>query len=579
MLMLNFKRFIVAFILSFSLSLSAHATEFIENFNSDITVNQDGSLTITETIRIHHEGNKIRRGIYRDLATTKGEYYKVIEVERNNFPEPWFTEKTDTAFRINTGDDELLPAPATSTYKLTYTMYDALRTIRNENLNELYLNVTGKWDFPIDRVEISVHYPENTQVVRQYLYKTNHNAQKLPVGSTFIAENLPAGFEVTIAQAFTQGTVRIPFPKIYKTLIYALLATLIYYLIAWFLCGKDPQSLPIVPDWEAPADLSPLECAILEKKGSIPSNSFFIHIVWLIYQKVITMNTQKYKGLANNNEVYELTTNQTTTPPAKNSEAEFYTRKFPNFLRLSKQPSATITDYELKLVALLIRKLNKKYYNCHKGIIFLGALVFPCVWGYLFPESIGLMFWCLVWCSGIPILIVQRHLFLAVLYTCIFIPILFILCMNTILYAVMFAIYGTLVYIFNYLMFQPTFIGQRQIEKIAGLKMFLETINNNKTAQADKRITPQDMEHLFPYAVALGLEKAWSKKYEAIFGTQKLSEELSNHTYYNSSLRSNLSNYCSKAASYSISGGPSGTGSSGGGHAGGGCGGGGGGGR
>ena len=139
----------------------------------------------------------------------------------------------------------------------------------------------------------------------------------------------------------------------------------------------------------------------------------------------------------------------------------------------------------------------------------------------------------------------------------------------------MFALYGILVYAFNYLLFQPTFIGQRQMEKIAGLKMFLETINSNKTAQADKRITPEDMEHLFPYAIALGLEKAWSKKYEAIFGAQKLAEKNANHIYYNTNISSNLNHYCAKASSYTSSG----TGSSGGGHAGGGYGGGGGGGR
>ena len=572
--MSNFKHRILTSIFCIFWAVSAHAFEFIENFNSDITVNPDGSLTITETIRVHHEGKQIRRGIYRDLATTKGEHYKILNVERDNFPEPWFTEKKDSALRLNTGDNELLPNPATSTFKLTYIMYDALRKINSENLNELYINITGKWAFPIDKVEVNVHYPKGTQVVRQYAYRTGHEPQQIPNDSSFTFSNLPSGFEVTIAQAFTQGTVNIPFQKIYKTLIFALLATLIYYLITWYLYGQDPKSLPIVPDWEPPADLSPLECAILNKNGAVPSNSFFIHIIWLIQQKVITMTTQKYKGLANN-EVYELTTNQTDTPPAKNSEAELYIRKFPNFLRLSKQPSPTITAYDNELASNLIAKLNKKYYNRHKGIIILGALIFPSVWAYLFPENIGLMFWCLGWSAGITALIAQRQLLLAILYTCFLIPVLFIIFMNTVLYAVMFALYGILVYAFNYLLFQPTFIGQRQMEKIDGLKMFLETINSNKTAQADKRITPEDMEHLFPYAIALGLEKAWSKKYEAIFGAQKLAEKNANHIYYNTNISSNLNHYCAKASSYTSSG----TGSSGGGHAGGGYGGGGGGGR
>jgi len=130
-------------------------------------------------------------------------------------------------------------------------------------------------------------------------------------------------------------------------------------------------------------------------------------------------------------------------------------------------------------------------------------------------------------------------------------------------------------------MFEPTFIGQRQIEKIAGLKMFLAAITGNKAIQQqDKRVTPKDMEDLFPYAVALGLEKEWAKKYEAVFGAQALAEVEKSRIYYRPQIRTNLGGYCNTATSYvPPSSSSSGFGSSGRGHAGGGFGGGGGGGR
>ena len=39
--------------------LSAGADERILNFNSDITVHQDASMTVRETIRVKSEGDKI----------------------------------------------------------------------------------------------------------------------------------------------------------------------------------------------------------------------------------------------------------------------------------------------------------------------------------------------------------------------------------------------------------------------------------------------------------------------------------------------------------------------------------------
>ena len=49
------------------LSASVSAAEFIESYHSDIEVQRNGDLLVTETIRVHAEGKAIRRGIYRDF--------------------------------------------------------------------------------------------------------------------------------------------------------------------------------------------------------------------------------------------------------------------------------------------------------------------------------------------------------------------------------------------------------------------------------------------------------------------------------------------------------------------------------
>jgi hypothetical protein len=51
--------------LVFCSTSGAHAEERILKWHSDIAVHQDGSMTVTETIRVRAEGAKIKRGIYR----------------------------------------------------------------------------------------------------------------------------------------------------------------------------------------------------------------------------------------------------------------------------------------------------------------------------------------------------------------------------------------------------------------------------------------------------------------------------------------------------------------------------------
>jgi len=66
--------------------------------------------------------------------------------------------------------------------------------------------------------------------------------------------------------------------------------------------------------------------------------------------------------------------------------------------------------------------------------------------------------------------------------------------------------------VFQKLLFQPTKEGARKIEQLEGLKMFLKT----STAKTLQNFKSEDMENLYPYALALGLEKQWKDKFPAL---------------------------------------------------------------
>ena len=94
-----------------------------------------------------------------------------------------------------------------------------------------------------------------------------------------------------------------------------------------------------------------------------------------------------------------------------------------------------------------------------------------------------------------------------------------------------------------------------------------------KRLEIEEKLSPESMEKLFPYAMALGLEKEWEKRFKWYFGANEYNHFVHSHPYTSASFVHSFS------SSTSHSSGSSGSGSGGGGCSGGGGGGGGGGGR
>ena len=572
------------------IAFPVYAEEYIEQFDSNIIVNPDGSLTVAETITVHHEGEQIKRGIYRDLSTAKGERYKVLNVMRNGNPEPWFTEKNGNALRVNTGNDDFLP-PGTSTFTIIYNIYDVLRPIKDMDLNEIYLNVTGRWNFPIKLVTAEVSYPEGTDVSSRYAYiqGETYNYTSLP-NHAYAFSDLPINAELTIAEAFSQGTVHIPFPYTWKLLIISFIVMFIYYFVAWLQFGIDPSSRAIMPEWEPPADLSPLECAYIANNGKTPQNSFFTHILWLIHQKALALR-ELQKGQFSKPKGYELTI--LPTADKSNYETKLFISNFQDGLTAyANEPDEDILSYDQKLDKTISKHLEKIAYHKRDLLTFLGAIFVPATFLILWGDTN--IFNAALFAATILPPMLSAGIYGIIIAALFCFPIILNLIETDILLVAIFGLYVATVMVFKYLMFQPTVYGQRQKEKIEGIKMFLSTITQshialkehlpNKTSydmSMRDRLTPEDMEALFPYAVALGLEKEWERKFKSIFDTTQWISMTERNDYFKNNRFKNFKectqssiNTFRSASRYSR-----GTGSFGGGFSGGGFGGGGGGGR
>ncbi len=163
----------LCFILFMALAAApASAAEVINSFVSDITLEKSGAMTVTETITVNAEGNRIRRGIFRDFPLTfvdeggrrRTVDFDVVSVTRDGHDEPWKTESISGGIRIYAGSEDVMLLPGRHQYAFTYRTNRQIRYF--DDHDELYWNVTGNgWIFPIMEATATVNLPDGVTAI------------------------------------------------------------------------------------------------------------------------------------------------------------------------------------------------------------------------------------------------------------------------------------------------------------------------------------------------------------------------------------------------------------------------------
>ncbi|MEW6643313.1 MAG: DUF2207 domain-containing protein [Pseudomonadota bacterium] len=262
----------------------AAASERISRFVSDVTVQRNGDLEVTETITVQSEGQSIKRGILRDFPTsyanrdgTRVEVgFDVRAVTRDGAAEPYATERLSNGVRVRIGRADTLLANGSHTFVITY------RTTRQvgffNDYDELYWNATGNgWTFPIDAAEARIHLPEAVPIRQSAFYTGPQGAkgkdafvfEQLPGLIVFRStQPLPPRNGLTVAAGWQKGIVTPPgaaskaadwlldnLPLGATALGFLLIAG--YYFSAWRKVGHDPRRGTIVPLFGPPKGMSP----------------------------------------------------------------------------------------------------------------------------------------------------------------------------------------------------------------------------------------------------------------------------------------------------------------------------------
>ena len=474
-------------------SAPAQADERILAFHSDIAISRDGSMLVTETIRVRAEGINIRRGLYRLFPTTYrdtlGNAYRVefdvLDLTRDGQPEPWDALRRSNGVQVNFGDDSFLAVPAEYEYALTY------RTTRQLGFfpewDELYWNVTGNgWDFAIDEASATVVLPVATADLDIEGYtgaqgsRSRNYTATVANGQGMIrtTARLAPRHGLTLVFSWPKGIVAEP-TAIDRALwllddnrslliaLAALLGTAGWLGSAWWRVGRDPDPGVIFPHYEPPEGFTPAAARYVSRMG-YDNTAFTAAIVNLAVQGHVLITDEKKK--------YRLQRNASTQALAE-EERTLYDRLFAgrSALLLDNASHATISGAQMAHAGALKAAGFRRF--------FLNNTQ------YLLPSLIGsllLFLWAVVPGTLQP------------------------------LAAIAFGVVLILQVVFGFLMRAPTPEGRKLMDKLDGFKMYLEVAEKDelKLLRDPPQLTPQLFERFLPYAIALGVEEAWAARFE-----------------------------------------------------------------
>ncbi|XWN34286.1 MAG: DUF2207 domain-containing protein [Devosia sp.] len=236
-----------------------------------IDVTPEAEIVVTETITAVVQGTNIRHGISREIPLVRHHRWfntvsdiDVVSATINGTAAPYTTAISGHTANIRIGDANATLTPGTYTFVLKYEMDRQIGYF--DTFDEIYWNVIGTtFRLTTEKASAVVTVPKGAPIRRMAAY-TGSPGNSTSHGATFskgadgtarfeTTKPLPPGEAFTIAVSWPKGFV--PDPSRLERLIgnpypilislVTLLGTAIYFLVAWWQVGRDPPKGPEVP--------------------------------------------------------------------------------------------------------------------------------------------------------------------------------------------------------------------------------------------------------------------------------------------------------------------------------------------
>ncbi|MBF0485378.1 MAG: DUF2207 domain-containing protein [Candidatus Omnitrophica bacterium] len=562
------KKVLTALFFTFCLAASslAWATERILSFHSDVDVHYNGSMAVTETIRVHAEGQRIRHGIYRDFPThyrgRGGENvvvdFNLVSVLRDGVGEDYHTAVQPNGIRIYIGRKDSFLPQGDYTYVVTYSTNRQLGFFKDHD--ELYWNVTGNgWAFDIEQASATVNLPRAALDKVKFVdaFTGGYGAVKKNF-STRKGENGEVVFETTRALSPREGlTVLVTWPKGYVEepsssqkfelfvkdnlgIIFGVSGVIVLFLFFFFVwnqVGRDPEKGTIIPLFYPPEGLSPADVRYLMKMGYDQK---------IIACAVINMAVKGYLTIEEQDSVRYLRRTEKKEDVLLPEEKDLAKLFFSNgmVLKLSNENYEVIGAGVRQFQRTLARNFENTYFVTNRNYFLIGLALSLAVVGVSAAlgarqpaMAVFMGFWLSIWTVGtsaMSVAIAQKWqgiwsgrgepvsaVFLTLFSLPFFAGEVFGLWLfaGAVSIGVVMVLVAVIVMdvVFYHLLKAPTMQGRKIMDQVEGFKMYLSVAEKDRLQMAGAPVDSKEIfEKYLPYALALNVEQPWSDRFARI---------------------------------------------------------------
>lgn len=552
----------------------------IKGFHGSYKIFNDvngGRMEVVETFDMQFTPNIEKHGPIRAIPTKYqdvGHQLRIVSVKKNGQNEPYTTSSQNDNKVLKIGDADIIVTGQTHTYEIRYEVKNVINFLEDRDFDEWYWDINGdQWTHPFERVSGEVHLPgdwdyqglpsASCYTGRLGVTESVCTISRTDTGFTFAADKaLAVNENLTIAIPVQKGLfaprTAADWWRENMAQFAGAIAGLLLGIVAlrqWYVWGRDHKGRgTIVPQFEPPKGLTPAEVGLL--------NDYYVHnsdltatIIDLAVRGYVRIHDEEKKRLGLfKSRTFKLELVNTHVGDLKVHEKSLLRAIFKQMVAGTMQPIKDIEPQGMQSAVTGIRSQLKKSLTKEYG---------------LFEESPKRAYTICAVVMGLGVVV-------------------FFLGVSIGSWGLIVGALWTFALSFVSMIFmgRRSHAGVEAYEHIKGLKLYMDTAEKDRLAMmqsvdrpyAEPSHTVELYEKLLPYAVALGVEKSWSKQFENIYAQQPnwYSGNMStfNAVYFTNSLASGIS---SMNSSFSASTSSSSSGSGGGGFSGGGGGGGGGG--
>jgi uncharacterized membrane protein YgcG len=499
----------------FALPLAAGADERILDFHSELRVQRDGWLEVTETIRVRAEGKRIVHGIYRDFPTQYrdklGNRYVVdfqpLSAMRDDVSEDFHSQRTDSGMRVYFGRANRDVSHGEHTYRFRYRVNRELGFF--EDHDELYWNVTGfEWAFPIDSAEATVELgfgvPRDAITAEAYTgpmgaRERNYTSKIDPDGRVQFVSTKPLSpvNGLTIVVGWPKGYVEAP-TRVRKLLWLlednanlliaggGLLLLLVYYIPVWSRFGKDPEEGVVVTRYQPPAGFSPASLRYIHQMyyDNKVMTAAIVNLAVKGYLRIdVDPGSEGILGIGKTADEYLLVrTDPGAHPPPSlaTGERELYEGLFRDgdVVELKNENHELLGEAKSAHSHSLTADYKHRYFETN------GALNIP----------------ALVIVIGTAAAALRARPTIGV------VAVIAVMIVTTVFFAIV--------------MKAPTLRGRKLLDEVLGFKDYLEIAEKDEmNLRNPPEKTPQLFEAYLPFALALGVDQQWSERFASLLAS------------------------------------------------------------